>query len=226
MNKQGNTRKAGQLMSLHFKLVPAHKHELVVQRLRELIKEHQGHLSTGFVATPILLTTLDDLGLSDEAYTMVTKKDFPGWFDMIFNKGNSVMKENWEGGLVQMPSLGCSLGWFYSSLAGIKPLLPAFKKIGIKPDYSDSLSWVSASYQSLQGEISSRWERRDNRYLLQIAIPPNTTFLVYLPTTNASAISEGNKKIKMHQNMKIQKITAKETIVLIGSGTYSFVIDR
>lgn len=211
-------------MSLHFKLVPANKRELVIQKLKELIKEREGHLSTGFVATPILLTTLDDLGLSDEAYAMVTKKDFPGWFDMIFTKGNSVMKENWEGGLVQMPSLGGPLYWFFYSLAGIKPLLPAFKEIEIKPDFTDSLSWVSASYQSIQGEISSKWERRDNQYLLQVTIPPNKTVLVYLPTTNTSSISENNKKINMHQNIKIKRITEKETIVRIGSRSYSFVV--
>ena len=216
---------AGQLMPLHFGLVPSDKRELVISKLIEFIKKRNGHLSTGFVATPILLTTLDDIGLSDKAYTMATKRDFPGWFDMIFNRGNSVMMENWKGGGVQMPSLGGPIGyWFYYSLAGIKPALPAFKSIVIKPFLSDSLSWVSASYQSIQGRISSKWQRRNNRCFLQVKIPANTKALVYLPTANTSNISEGNKKIKLNPDVKIIRITRKETIVSIGSGTYSFVV--
>lgn len=217
---------AGQLMSLHFGLVPNNERKLVIQKLKALIKERNGHLSTGFVATPILLTTLCDIGLEKEAYVMATKKDFPSWFDMIFNGGNSVMKENWKGGLVQMPSLAGPIGyWFYNSLAGIKSLAPGFKKIAIRPDFTQNLSWVSASYQSIQGTIISKWKREKMSLQLHVEIPANTTALVYLPTTNPDAILESNKKIKGRHDMYIKAITNNETVVSVGSGSYSFVVD-
>jgi alpha-L-rhamnosidase len=217
---------AGQLMSLHFGLVPNNERKLVIQKLKALIKEHNGHLSTGFVATPILLTTLCDIGLEKEAYIMTTKKDFPSWFDMIFNGDNSVMKENWKGGLVQMPSLAEPIGyWFYNSLAGIKSLAPGFKKIAIRPDFIQNLSWVSARYQSIQGTIISKWKREKMGLQLHVEIPANATALVYLPTTNPDAILESNKKIKGRHDMSIKAITNNETVVSVGSGSYSFVVD-
>lgn len=210
---------ASQLMSLHFGMVPEGKRDLVIRKLKEAIDEHNGHLSTGFVATPLLLTTLCDLGLSKEAYTMATKDDFPGWKDMIFNKGNSVMKENWEGGLVQMPSLAGPIGyWFYYSLAGIRPGL---SQLLIKPDFIPDLSWVSASYQSIQGEIVSKWQRQGDRYTLQVTIPANTTATMYLPA-NADAISEGDRNIKLHTDLHIRETTERETVISIGSGEWSF----
>jgi len=218
---------AAQLMSLHFGLVPDHERELAIQKLKESIIKRNGHLSTGFVATPVLLTTLCDLGLEKEAYAMTTKEDFPGWFDMIFKKGNSVMKENWEGGLVQMPSLAGPIGyWFYYSLAGIQPFseMTGFKKIVIKPDYSDSLHWVSASYNSLYGKITVEWKKHDGRCSLHVGIPANTSALVYLPATDPGNVLEGNRKISAHQDIHIKEITNKNVIIRIGSGSYDFTI--
>lgn len=210
---------ASQLMSLHFGMVPGGKRDLVIRKLKEAIDKHDGHLSTGFVATPLLLTTLCDLGLSKEAYAMATKDDFPGWKDMIYNKGNSVMKENWEGGLVQMPSLAGPIGyWFYYSLAGIRP---GFSRLLIKPDFIQDLSWVSANYHSIQGEIVSKWQRQGDRYTLQVTIPANTTATVCLPA-NADAISEGGKKIKLHADLHVRETTDRETIIGVGSGEWSF----
>src|SRR5699024_4054760 len=115
---------------LHFNLVPSSEKARAIKKLKEYICEREGHLSTGFVATPLLLTTLSDLGLKEKAYRMATKKDFPGWYNMIYSGKDSIMKENWEGGLVQMPSLAGPIGyWFFYSLAGIKPLSPGFQKI-------------------------------------------------------------------------------------------------
>lgn len=219
---------ADQLMSLHFGLVPPDKKKLVIQRLKDAINQRDGHLSTGFVATPVLLTTLSDLGLAQAAYTMATKNDFPSWFDMVFNKGNSVMKENWEGGLVQMPSLAGPIGyWFYYSLAGIRqvPGQVGFKKILIKPDFIKELSWVSASYQSIQGKIVSKWRRKGGQIALQVAIPANTTAVVYLPA-HADNIWENEKKITRQNEIQILNTTNKETSVRIGSGKYLFRIKK
>ena len=213
----------GQLLSLKYDLAPEGKRQLVIDRLKEFIAARDGHLSTGFVGTPILLTTLSDLGLSQEAYTMATKEAYPGWFDMVFKKGNSVMKENWEGGLVQMPSLAGPIGhWFFYSLAGIRnvPGKPAFEEIIIKPDVLDSLQWASGKFLSPQGTIISTWKKQAGDFELQVTIPPNTSARVYLPNANAGAIYESGKPIS---NFKTEK---NHTIVRIGSGTYTFTIKK
>lgn len=217
----------GQVISLYLGLVPPGQRASVIQRLKELIKARDGHLSTGFVTTPFLLTTLDKVGLRDEAYAMATKNDFPGWFDMIFRRGNSVMMENWKGGLVQMPSLGGPIGyWFFSSLGGISSTAPAFRQIEIKPYFSDQLTWVSASYQSLYGLIAVHWQRQSDRYLMEVNIPANTRAEVYLPTRFPGRVSVDKDPLEEHPDMKITRTTAQGIFISIGSGNYSFVIKR
>lgn len=221
--KYAQGSQASQLLSLYFDLVPEKQRPIVIQQLQAAIAAHKGHLSTGFVATPFLLTTLSDLGLKEEAYTMATKNDFPSWFGMIFNSGDAVMKENWEGGLVQMPSLGGPIGyWYYYSLAGIQPATPAFKSITINPSFINDLSWVNASYQSMHGNITSNWKRTGHQYQLQINIPANTTAVVHLP---AGSVSESNQPLKAHREMKVMQVTEKETVVRIGSGEYDFEVE-
>ena len=216
---------AAQLMSLHFGLVPPAVRDRVTDQLQKAIARRKGHLATGFVATPILLTTLSDLGLSETAYAMATQKDFPGWFDMIFNKGNTVMKENWEGGLVQMPSLAGPIGyWFYYSLAGIRPLSPGFKKIAIRPDFLQELSWVSAHYQSIQGEIKSAWKKTDQGIQLNVVVPPNTTALVYLPVNDPRLIAEGGHPISQGKEIVVNSVRRGETVLQVGSGSYAFSV--
>lgn len=218
---------AGQLLSLKYGLVPGGKQQLVVDRLKEFIAARKGHLATGFVATPILLTTLSQLGLSKEAYGMATKEDYPGWYDMVFKRGNSVMKENWEGGLVQMPSLAGPIGhWFFYSLAGIRnvPGKPAFEEIIIKPDVLDSLTWASGTFQSPRGTIVSKWKKGAGKFELAVTIPANTSALVYLPTGDVAAISESGKSIVNNKDIRIQKKEQQHTILRIGSGTWLFSV--
>lgn len=218
---------AGQIMSLKYGLVPPDKTAIVIKRLKGLIAAHNGNLSTGFVATPVLLTTLSDFNMGEAAYTMATKKDFPGWYDMIFGKGNTVMKENWEGGLVQMPSLGGPIGhWFYYSLAGIKPMdgSVGFKNIVIKPDLLKELTHVSASCKMPYGLIASEWKYEAGKYYFNIEIPANTSALVYLPSANVKDISEGDKMLTVSGDIRLLKSTANESLVKIGSGKYHFQV--
>jgi alpha-L-rhamnosidase len=81
-----------------------------------------------------LLTLLHEEGLGDLAWKIATQESYPGWYDMIFNKKNTVFKENWQGGAVQMPSLAGPIGaWFYRSLGGIRPDEPGFKTFIVAP---------------------------------------------------------------------------------------------
>lgn len=43
------------------------------------------------------------------------------------------------------------------SLAGIKPGSPGFQTLEIEPCFTDKLDYVKASYESVQGFVSSHW---------------------------------------------------------------------
>lgn len=218
---------ASQLMSLYLGLVPPDKEKIVREALLRRIEADSTHLSTGFVSTPFLLNGLTDLGYPQIAYTMATQNTYPSWFDMVFNHGNSVLKESWDGGNVQMPSLAGSIGsWFYGTLAGIRsdPSVPGFKKIIIDPVSNPELNWAKASYKSIQGNIISDWKQENGIYTLKVLIPANTTAKVYLPTTDMNKIYESEKLVIKSKGFDSIYQKNGETVIQIGSGNYIFSI--
>ena len=199
----------------------------MLDNLVKKIEADSNHVGTGFVGTPLILTGLSDLGKGELAYKMANQRTYPSWYDMVFNHGSKIFKEDWKGGLVQMPPLGGSLGyWFYYSLAGIQPDPSAagFKKIVIRPDFVADLSWVKGEYNSLYGTIRSEWKRIHDYLILNIEIPANTSATIYLPTDSIPDITEnGNTLINNKDFNSIFQSNGK-TVIQTGSGNYTFNI--
>jgi alpha-L-rhamnosidase len=116
--------------------------------------------------------------------------------------------------------------WFYKALAGILPDSPGFKKITIKPVVPEGLNYASASIKSIYGMISSRWQRDDSSFKLEVEIPVNTTACVMLPklnieggtvAMNGQAVDADAIDVRCNNN---EEYYAFE----IGSGCYAFEI--
>lgn len=166
---------------------------------------------------------MSDLGYTELAYTITTQETYPGWFDMVFNHGNSVFKENWEGGLVQMPSLAGSIGWwFYYSLAGIQPSkrLAGFKEFTINPLFDRRLTHAKGEYQSLYGKIISDWKIEGDSYFLSVEVPENTSAYIHLPTADINKIYESGKPVKGNKIFCKFKTMNGKTLFSVGSGKY------
>jgi len=223
--KYAKYSQASQLMPLYFNLTPDNKKRLVLDNLVMKIEADSNHVGTGFVGTPLILTGLTDLGEGDIAYKMANQRTYPGWYDMVFNHGSKIFKEDWKGGLVQMPPLGGSLGyWFYYSLAGIQPDPSAtgFKNVIIRPYFASDLSWVKGEYQSFYGTIKSEWKRENDNLIINIAIPSNTTATIYLPAVNIAKITENGSSLTNNKDFKRVLLENGKTVILTGSGNYSF----
>ena len=221
----GKYSQASQFMPLYFNLTPENKRRLVLEKLILKIETDSSHVGTGFVATPLILTGLANLGKGEVAYKMANQRTYPGWYDMVFNHGSKIFKEDWKGGLVQMPPLGGSLGyWFYYSLAGIQPDLsaPGFKNVIIRPDFVSDLSWVKGEYQSVYGNIKSEWKHEKNNIILNVEIPANTTADLNFPTINVNNITESGRSIVNRKDINSIKTEKGNTIIHIGSGNFSF----
>jgi alpha-L-rhamnosidase len=146
---------------------------------------------------------------------------------MVYNHGTKIFKEDWGGGMVQMPPLGGSLGWwFYYSLAGIRPDPdgPGFRKILIRPDMVPGLTQASGEYRSVSGLIRSEWKRDKDRLTLEIDIPANTTATVYLPAADPGRVSEGGRPVAGRSEFGPATSGNGQTIIRTGSGHYLFSI--
>jgi alpha-L-rhamnosidase len=210
------------ILPLAFGMVPDDKKPLVIQRLVDNIRKRGDHLSTGFVGTPYLIATMTDLGLGELLYKVITQQDHPGWNTLI---ADGVMKETWKGGLVQMPSLGGSIGqWFYKIAGGIRPdpAAPGFKKIIIRPAMVGDVTWVKCEYDSNYGRIVSNWKCDGDKISMEITVPPNTTATVFVPARDESGVTESGKPAANSEGIQFLRMENGSAVYEIVSGTYRF----
>lgn len=207
------------ILALKLNIMEASDRPRIIENFRKQVREDDNHLSTGFVGTPFLLTLLCEEGLGDLAWRIATQESYPSWYDMIYNKNNSVFKENWQGELVQMPSLAGPIGaWFYRSLGGIRPETPGFKSVIIQP-YTGTIDRVESAFNSTYGTIVSNWQKKDGILTMNIVIPANTTAKVYVPGKN---VTEGGVSARNAEGVHFYKYENGCNIFRVESGGYNF----
>jgi alpha-L-rhamnosidase len=212
----------GYTLALLLDLPPQAERMRVRENLKAQIVSDNYHITAGFVGIPFLLTYLTEHGMGDLAWKIATNPTYPGWFDMIFTLNNSVLKEDWAGKLVQMPSLASPIGeWFYRSLGGIRPSAPGFKSIIIQP-YTETLDWVTCEYESPYGRIVSNWKREGGKLTMEVTIPANTTATVYIPAKDEAGVTESGKPAAKADGVKFLRMENGAAVYATRSGVYQF----
>jgi len=225
----GDTQTA-YVLALSMDLLPKNAQKTAADRLVELIKQRQWHLSTGFLGTPRLLEVLSENGHADVADRLLLQTSFPSWGYQI-RRGATTMWEHWDSikpdGTFQNASMNSfnhdafgSVGqWMYENIAGIRPASPGFQSITIKPLARGGVVAADSRYQSLYGPIATRWTNRGDHLQLTVTIPVNTTADVWVPTANDETVDAdgGVRRMSTDKSYAIYKI---------GSGTYRFTTHR
>ena len=210
------------ILALMLNLPAPSERSRVLAGLQARIAGDHDHVTSGFVGLPFLLAFLSENGMADPAWRIATQPTYPGWFDMIFTRNNSVLKEDWAGKMVQMPSLGVSIGgWFYRCLGGISPDMPGFKSFTIRPDVGH-LDWVKCDHECPYGLIRSDWSRADGRLTMRVDVPPNTTATVCVPTQESAGVTESGKPAAAAAGVKFLRMDCQAAVYAVGSGSYRF----
>eukprot|EP01113_Clastostelium_recurvatum_P040041 TRINITY_DN6184_c0_g2_i1.p1 TRINITY_DN6184_c0_g2~~TRINITY_DN6184_c0_g2_i1.p1 ORF type:complete len:543 (-),score=68.16 TRINITY_DN6184_c0_g2_i1:118-1746(-) len=141
--------------------------------LNDIVVTHKGHLSTGIVGTKFLFEVLDQLGRTDLALQLAENFDYPSFGYMAVNNIEPATTF-WE--LWDTPAEGPGMNsrnhimfgsvgaWFYKTLAGIKTG-DAYGAGGLRsvtfapPNVLSGLSQVSASFNTLNGQVETSWKR-------------------------------------------------------------------
>ena len=190
--KIGSDSQTGYLLAICFQLLTPEQQKLAGKHLRQAIAAKDYHLSTGFLGINVLLPALSAIGASDLAYRLLQNRTFPSWGYSI-DQGATTIWERWNSytlengfGPVEMNSFnhyayGACVEWMYSSMLGIKPTMPGFRKICIAPEFGDGVDEVCGSYISIQGKIEVSWKRVGKTFEVMITIPVNTTAEIILP---------------------------------------------
>ena len=221
-------------MALSFDLLTAAQRKQAEAHLIERIKKDNYHLSSGFLGIPILLPTLTDMGRSDIAYRMIQNTTYPSWGYSI-EQGATTIWERWNSyskdrgfGDVKMNSfnhysLGACGEWMFRSMLGIETDGAGFKKITMKPELGEGITWAKGHYDSIQGRIGSDWKIENKTFHWNITVPANTTATVYVPTKDAAAVTESGKPANKADGLKFLRMEKDRAVYQVSAGSYGFV---
>lgn len=233
----------GYIVPLYMNLFEGETKQKLAEKLVELLRENHFCLNTGFIGTPYLNLVLSDTGHDDTAYRMLKQTAYPSWLYPIL-QGATTMWERWNSytlkngfGPVSMNSFnhyayGAVEDWMMAYSAGIgrDEDHPGYKHFTLQPRINRCLNYVNARFNSVYGNIASRWEllspddgtRYDNiesGYRYSCEVPNNTTATLTLPCAKGKNIrvTEGKK------NIIKQTRQDGRTVFELGPGQYNFL---
>jgi alpha-L-rhamnosidase len=221
------------LLGLAFNLVPAGDRTTLSRNLAtRVMTSDGGHVATGLIGCQWLYRTLSDIGRPDIAYTLLTQETYPSLGYML-TKGATTIWELWNGdtGDPGMNSqnhvmlTGDLLIWLFENVAGIRAdeHVVGFKRIIMQPTPLSDLKWVDASYHSVYGPITSKWDIRTGDFVWKIGIPANTTAEISVPADSLGQISEGGKSIAQAAGVSFVRADRGAVVLHLESGSYDFV---
>lgn len=186
--------------------------EEVTQHLFEETEQNrQGHLACGLVGIPVLTEWAVKNDQPDFIYSMLKKRDYPGYLYMIDN-GATATWEHWNGDRSRLHNCYNGIGsWFYQAIGGIRPdeREPGYKLVWIDPQIPEGITWAKTSKETPYGLVTVNWELKDNQMNMEITIPPGSTACVVLPQHIAEYTLNGETRKK-----------EGSTVVTVESGNY------
>lgn len=221
-------------LALQFGLLPESLRASAAARLAADVKKF-GHLTTGFLGTPVLCQVLSDYGYLDEAYKLLNRTDYPSWLYPV-TKGATTIWERWDGiepdGTFQSPSMnsfnhyayGAIGEWMYTAVAGlgIDEQQPGYKHILIHPHPGGGLTYAKASLRTMYGDASSGWKMEGGKVVFTIQVPPNATASLLLPDSKLEQISEDGISVQSRPELYRAHPVGTSVAMEVGSGSYRF----
>ncbi|KAF5006573.1 hypothetical protein FDECE_7048 [Fusarium decemcellulare] len=192
-------------LAIHFSLFPTERQQdAAAARLEHLIKRNaRFKIATGFAGTPLLGHALSKINQHQLFYRMLMHRKPPSWLYPV-TMGATTIWERWDSMLPDgslnsssMTSfnhyaLGAVANWMHSTIAGIRPLEPGWKKIQVAPVPGATISSCHARFLSPYGEVSVEWELEDDEIHLKAQVPGNTEAEIILPGAEPRHVGSGS----------------------------------
>lgn len=198
---------ASNVFALYLGLVPEERRKDVLAHIVEDIARMGGSFTTGNQCTKYLFDILSQNGYEDLAMQLATREEYPSWGYMI-RHGATTVWERWEyvmgGDEIGMASMNHPMNavvsvWFYKHLCGLRACEegPGFSRFQVEPVFPRQLDSARARLDTVKGEVSVSWQRKDGALTLTVKIPYNSSAVVRLPACPAwegPAMEEKNGK--------------------------------
>jgi alpha-L-rhamnosidase len=220
-------------------LTPLSYNQRIADFIAKDIKKNDTHLTTGALATQFVLPLLSQNNYHELAYKLMAQTSKPSWGYMT-EKGSSTIWGSWDGVEESAPyqlALASAGEWLYSNLVGIRPdsKFPGYKHSIIDPNPAGDLKWAKASLQTAYGLLSAKWEKQNNKLIVDVTIPTNTWSTLTLPVANTKTarielngeeiIMNGKATENCPKYIKFKGFDSNMTVIEVGSGTYTFAVE-
>ena len=116
--------------------------------------------------------------------------------------------------------------WMYRVVAGLDTDedKPGYKKIKIQPHIGGKLTHAAATLNTYYGKLHSGWKLENEKLILDVEVPANTTATVYIPATSAASVTENGLALTSSKDIQIIGNDKEYIQVAIGSGSYRFEV--
>jgi alpha-L-rhamnosidase len=229
---------AAQVLALAFGLLDRAEIPAAVEVLVADIRARNGHLSTGFLATPYLLGVLADHGRLDVAYQLLLEESHPSWLYPIAH-GATTMWERWdtwtEHGGFQDPHMnslnhyayGAVGAFLYEVVGGLVPAEPGYRRFVVHPRPGGGLRSARVAYRSVRGRIVVAWRAPgDGSLEVDTEVPVGCEAEVRLPGGAGRVLSEGGRALEEVAGVRVLSSGDGWVSLGVASGVYRFASRR
>lgn len=187
-------------VALKLGLYPEGEKDFLLAALVEHIKKDEYDMPTGIYANKYLFPVLLENGCGDIAYKLLFNKDKDSFATLLDEGGTSLYEglkmritmpfEKEHVSSYNHPMHGAFLYMCYTHLAGIVPTKPGFAEFELSPTHISSISKLSASLNTVMGNIALTFESTERGWRYHLSIPANTLCRLRLDFADALFVND------------------------------------
>jgi len=166
-----------------------------------------GHIGCGLVGVPILTKWAIENKAVDFIYTMLKKRDYPGYLYMIDNNATTTW-EAWNGDRSHIHNCYNGIGsWFYQAVGGLRTdeNNPGYKHFYIELQIPQGVTWAKTTKESPYGAIKVDWNLESaTKLTMSVTVPVGTQGTVILPANTSGCVVDGEFYSNLSQNLILE----------------------
>jgi len=198
-------------------IVPDDLTETITRSLvHETEVNRDGHLATGLVGIPVLTEWAVKNQAVDLMYSMLKKKDYPGYLYMLEN-GATTTWEHWNGDRSRIHNCYNGIGsWFYQAVGGIRQVedVAAYRKVLIQPQIPQGVTWAKTFKETPYGKLAVDWEKTGDTIQVRVDIPVGIEAEVVVPAGIRKYTLDGKEHVpEGDQQASIELKSGKYTVI-------------
>ena len=213
-----------QAMPLFVGLVPPVRRRLTLQTLVEDVEGRGHHPTAGDVGHRYMVQALAAAGRHDLLWRLATQTEAPSYGAQLL-AGATTLTEAWDANPVQSQNhfmLGHLEEWFWSGLAGLRPLAPGWVRFAVAPHPVGDLPGVRAVHRTPHGEAIVDWTREGAAFAMEVVVPVGTVAEVSVPAASPEAVREGDGPASDASGLRLLRAEGGRAVYEAQPGSYAF----